>query len=162
MPMNRIDTSTLSHSAIRTVRRTSRTACLRRPSSAAISGADAPIRPEPVQSSRPKIATPSDEAASAASPSRATKMTSTACTIIWSRFAAASGRSEEHTSELQSLMRISYAVFCLKNKKSVADGQQGIPKLTHIQSRNIDMVNEESRHHAQVSDDVARPRLTEQ
>src|SRR3546814_6958013 len=27
-------------------------------------------------------------------------------------------RSEEHTSELQSLMRISYAVFCLKNKKT--------------------------------------------
>src|SRR3546814_3289204 len=26
-------------------------------------------------------------------------------------------RSEEHTSELQSLMRISYAVFCLKNKR---------------------------------------------
>src|SRR3546814_7370393 len=37
-------------------------------------------------------------------------------------FAAVSGssaatRSEEHTSELQSLMRISYAVFCLKKKK---------------------------------------------
>src|SRR3546814_4137483 len=32
-------------------------------------------------------------------------------------------RSEEHTSELQSLMRISYAVFCLKKKKS---------KSTHI------------------------------
>src|SRR3546814_5066376 len=31
--------------------------------------------------------------------------------------AAESGRSEEHTSELQSLMRISYAVFCLKKKK---------------------------------------------
>src|SRR3546814_6367672 len=30
---------------------------------------------------------------------------------------AGSGRSEEHTSELQSLMRISYAVFCLKQKK---------------------------------------------
>src|SRR3546814_4071378 len=30
---------------------------------------------------------------------------------------AASIRSEEHTSELQSLMRISYAVFCLKKKK---------------------------------------------
>src|SRR3546814_17858290 len=29
----------------------------------------------------------------------------------------ADGRSEEHTSELQSLMRISYAVFCLKKKK---------------------------------------------
>src|SRR3546814_9273043 len=30
--------------------------------------------------------------------------------------AAKAGRSEEHTSELQSLMRISYAVFCLKKK----------------------------------------------
>src|SRR3546814_3236573 len=29
-------------------------------------------------------------------------------------------RSEEHTSELQSLMRISYAVFCLKKKKAAA------------------------------------------
>src|SRR3546814_1162099 len=28
-------------------------------------------------------------------------------------------RSEEHTSELQSLMRISYAVFCLKNKTTI-------------------------------------------
>src|SRR3546814_5764406 len=32
-------------------------------------------------------------------------------------------RSEEHTSELQSLMRISYAVFCLKKKKNM-DHQQ--------------------------------------
>src|SRR3546814_4668285 len=32
------------------------------------------------------------------------------------RHAAAAWRSEEHTSELQSLMRISYAVFCLKKK----------------------------------------------
>src|SRR3546814_1539587 len=31
------------------------------------------------------------------------------------------GRSEEHTSELQSLMRISYAVFCLKKKKPVSN-----------------------------------------
>src|SRR3546814_5747152 len=29
------------------------------------------------------------------------------------------GRSEEHTSELQSLMRISYAVFCLKKKRHI-------------------------------------------
>src|SRR3546814_4150461 len=29
------------------------------------------------------------------------------------------GRSEEHTSELQSLMRSSYAVFCLKKKKTI-------------------------------------------
>src|SRR3546814_1957205 len=33
------------------------------------------------------------------------------------RAVVASERSEEHTSELQSLMRISYAVFCLKKKK---------------------------------------------
>src|SRR3546814_4679545 len=32
-------------------------------------------------------------------------------------FAGLARRSEEHTSELQSLMRISYAVFCLKKKK---------------------------------------------
>src|SRR3546814_6125835 len=32
---------------------------------------------------------------------------------------AASERSEEHTSELQSLMRISYAVFCLKKKTTI-------------------------------------------
>src|SRR3546814_3407073 len=33
-------------------------------------------------------------------------------------------RSEEHTSELQSLMRISYAVFCLKKKKNKQNEQQ--------------------------------------
>src|SRR3546814_5502426 len=33
-------------------------------------------------------------------------------------------RSEEHTSELQSLMRISYAVFCLKKKKQYQRKQQ--------------------------------------
>src|SRR3546814_1805797 len=37
-------------------------------------------------------------------------------------------RSEEHTSELQSLMRISYAVFCLKKKK---------PQPTHTRSNII-------------------------
>src|SRR3546814_4719103 len=47
----------------------------------------------------------------------------------WARWAspeciASMGRSEEHTSELQSLMRISYAVFCLKKKKKT--------QLTHI------------------------------
>src|SRR3546814_3473916 len=35
--------------------------------------------------------------------------------------AAVSGRSEEHTSELQSLMRNSYAVFCLKKKKKITN-----------------------------------------
>src|SRR3546814_1317805 len=33
------------------------------------------------------------------------------------------GRSEEHTSELQSLMRISYAVFCLKKKNNLSKTQ---------------------------------------
>src|SRR3546814_15120113 len=36
----------------------------------------------------------------------------------WARRWAAMDRSEEHTSELQSLMRISYAVFCLKQKQT--------------------------------------------
>src|SRR3546814_2319729 len=35
------------------------------------------------------------------------------------RFIRCQPRSEEHTSELQSLMRISYAVFCLKKKKKI-------------------------------------------
>src|SRR3546814_7333614 len=38
------------------------------------------------------------------------------------------GRSEEHTSELQSLMRISYAVFCLKKKKNKVDLRKRIYK----------------------------------
>src|SRR3546814_7290851 len=41
--------------------------------------------------------------------------------------AQAIDRSEEHTSELQSLMRISYAVFCLKKKKTHNDEQQATP-----------------------------------
>src|SRR3546814_5742592 len=39
-------------------------------------------------------------------------------------FAQSTGRSEEHTSELQSLMRISYAVFCLKKKKIKTNKQK--------------------------------------
>src|SRR3546814_2486232 len=36
------------------------------------------------------------------------------------------GRSEEHTSELQSLMRISYAVFCLKKKKKQKEARNRV------------------------------------
>src|SRR3546814_7842606 len=48
---------------------------------------------------------------------------------LWSGFTALCGfagnfRSEEHTSELQSLMRISYAVFCLKKKNKNIKIQQ--------------------------------------
>src|SRR3546814_5964090 len=50
-------------------------------------------------------------------------------------------RSEEHTSELQSLMRISYAVFCLKKKKTKQENtnkptQRTSPNYTH--HRTID------------------------
>src|SRR3546814_8900897 len=40
-------------------------------------------------------------------------------------------RSEEHTSELQSLMRISYAVFCLKKKKKKHNNHTQHPHRTH-------------------------------
>src|SRR3546814_4494058 len=42
------------------------------------------------------------------------------------------GRSEEHTSELQSLMRISYAVFCLKKKKKAINKRQNTMGYTII------------------------------
>src|SRR3546814_7349180 len=42
-------------------------------------------------------------------------------------------RSEEHTSELQSLMRISYAVFCLKKNNKHAQNRQNLP---HAQDPN--------------------------
>src|SRR3546814_4255445 len=46
-------------------------------------------------------------------------------------------RSEEHTSELQSLMRISYAVFCLKKKKYLKYSEQ-LRRLIHIDpTRNL-------------------------
>src|SRR3546814_5693095 len=44
---------------------------------------------------------------------------------------AGAGRSEEHTSELQSLMRISYAVFCLKKQKTGDSHVQCIASHIH-------------------------------
>src|SRR3546814_2912458 len=47
-------------------------------------------------------------------------------------------RSEEHTSELQSLMRISYAVFCLKKKKkTIKNIQTRVLKTQHKKYINI-------------------------
>src|SRR3546814_5777543 len=43
-------------------------------------------------------------------------------------------RSEEHTSELQSLMRISYAVFCLKKKKHKTTSTQSNLQYSHNSS----------------------------
>src|SRR3546814_1721153 len=47
------------------------------------------------------------------------------CSLLW-HVNRANNRSEEHTSELQSLMRISYAVFCLKKKTN------STKKVSHI------------------------------
>src|SRR3546814_5835762 len=70
---------------------------------------------------RRRVARPRPATASAwirSSPSRTHTFTSTS-------LPRGMGRSEEHTSELQSLMRISYAVFCLTKKK-----QQTLHKQT--------------------------------
>src|SRR3546814_2825482 len=45
-------------------------------------------------------------------------------------------RSEEHTSELQSLMRISYAVFCLKKKNTNTLTQSTTQQPTHSNSKH--------------------------
>src|SRR3546814_10627350 len=47
-------------------------------------------------------------------------------------------RSEEHTSELQSLMRISYAVFCLKKKKKL-NHTNIITDKTHYKNCNLNI-----------------------
>src|SRR3546814_9975910 len=51
---------------------------------------------------------------------------------FWKNVAMAGGRSEEHTSELQSLMRISYAVFCLKKKKEYYISQNICPQTKRL------------------------------
>src|SRR3546814_4526754 len=60
---------------------------------------------DPIKDGRSKRAEPGDRGRTAQSPSP---------------LATAAIRSAEHTSELQSLMRLSYAVFCLKKKKNLS------------------------------------------
>src|SRR3546814_5059774 len=54
------------------------------------------------------------------------------------RAAALGHRSEEHTSELQSLMRISYAVFCLKKKNNqrLAEPKAHTKRTTNLQNNH--------------------------
>src|SRR3546814_3146051 len=52
-------------------------------------------------------------------------------------------RSEEHTSELQSLMRISYAVFCLKKKKHTSEL---LPQTSTYHRVNSEQVNKAYPH----------------
>src|SRR3546814_2530409 len=65
-------------------------------------------------------------------------------------FIAVRQRSEEHTSELQSLMRISYAVFCLKKKQNSHTNQirkntkQIYPKSTNL---NINITHHHRHNH---------------
>src|SRR3546814_8476570 len=68
-----------------------------------------------------------------------------ACAGTWA------GRSEEHTSELQSLMRISYAVFCLKKKRTYNETiayyehqTRNELKKKHLQSRIISTTTKQS------------------
>src|SRR3546814_4844689 len=64
------------------------------------------------------------------------------------RAAFQSARSEEHTSELQSLMRISYAVFCLKKKKNTqkkTDDNSSL-RLNNTIIKHIEIINESQPH----------------
>src|SRR3546814_3155864 len=56
------------------------------------------------------------------------------------------GRSEEHTSELQSLMRISYAVFCLKKKKKKRQGDIQNTHSTETLTTNIYTIYLTTKH----------------
>src|SRR3546814_4199333 len=76
---------------------------------------------------RRKSATSSSERRSAASAAAA----GSSARRTWVR------RSEEHTSELQSLMRISYAVFCLKKKTKKKSCQTEPPTQREIRAHTI-------------------------
>src|SRR3546814_6644836 len=55
-------------------------------------------------------------------------------------------RSEEHTSELQSLMRISYAVFCLKKKKQQQEPQSNMNRTTKDNTNTTIIHNKHETH----------------
>src|SRR3546814_13649848 len=72
----------------------------------------------PILASTVRKAARSTRCSTPSSPTKGSRMFSSASPTATSSAASSSRcRSEEHTSELQSLMRISYAVFCLKKKK---------------------------------------------
>src|SRR3546814_2160148 len=54
-------------------------------------------------------------------------------------------RSDEHTSELQSLMRISYSVFCLKKKKENMKTRRNQPNETQNHRKPVTMKQRERR-----------------
>src|SRR3546814_4590143 len=56
---------------------------------------------------------------------------------LWSVF---NRRSEEHTSELQSLMRISYSVFCLKTKKTYKPSQSEYIYPLNVETQHLNTI----------------------
>src|SRR3546814_4301153 len=61
-----------------------------------------------------------------------------------------SKRSEEHTSELQSLMRISYAVVCLKKKKKIITNVHNVKHITlNKYSENLSHIHKCVTNHRQ-------------
>src|SRR3546814_5892589 len=60
-------------------------------------------------------------------------------------------RSEEHTSELQSLMRISYAVFCLKKKNHKKKNQKTEHTQHESMTSNIQVLNTMLTTHAKIT-----------
>src|SRR3546814_3620287 len=65
---------------------------------------------------------------------------------------ASTTRSEEHTSELQSLMRISYAVFCLKKKKHPKqNATTHYNQPMHTQQNNKNTTNTQIKQYHQVT-----------
>src|SRR3546814_9660624 len=88
--------------------------------------------------------------------------TATGATSVWAahrrfrwrqRASEHARRSEEHTSELQSLMRISYAVFCLKKKKKT------IKKNSFIVTTETTITKETMSQHTRYTTDKLTHRI---
>src|SRR3546814_3858286 len=79
--------------------------------------------PRPLPISRPTMASSLGATRSSVVLGATVERTTTLCASFL--------RSEEHTSELQSLMRISYAVFCLKKKKRTQQGSIHLCTMKH-------------------------------
>src|SRR3546814_1690536 len=95
--------------------------------------------PAPQQAFSPVVGTVSPTVVQPASAVAASQQPpSSSGSLLHTPVSGRSSRSEEHTSELQSLMRISYAVFCLKKKKTsnrIAIGKYTSTTLRHDQYR---------------------------
>src|SRR3546814_10188667 len=68
------------------------------------------------------------------------------CRTGWQADRRCGNRSEEHTSELQSLMRISYAVFCLKKKNEYTYKEHVFDKNTRLYHTIAELSLQKKRH----------------